>query len=109
MLVFINCVFKYNFFYSLLIITLLVVGSFPKSLGVILAKLGDQSMNMWMIHTWFCYYLFHGFIYSFKYPVLIFTVLTVISYASSRVIDAIAKPIELRFLSKSDVKTKPIL
>lgn len=36
-----------------------------------LSLLGDHSMNIWMIHTWFCYYLFKDFIYGFKYPLLI--------------------------------------
>lgn len=108
-LVTVNCVFKYNFFYAFLIITLLTLTPMPKWIGVILTKLGNQSMNMWMIHSWFCYYLFHHFIYSFTYPLLIFLVLTIISYGCSLIVNTIAKPIELRLMSRFEVKAKPIL
>lgn len=58
-----------------------------------LAFLGKHSMNMWMIHSWFCYYLFHDFIYGFRYPVFIFTVLVIISVVCSMIINVICKPI----------------
>jgi len=99
----INCVFKYNFFYAFLIITLLIMTPLPKRVRVVLAKLGDQSMNMWMIHSWFYYYLFHNFIYSFSYPIIIFFILTAISYYCSLIINVIARPIEL-VLSQSLTK-----
>lgn len=108
-LICLNCVFKYNYLYAFLFITLLTQLDFPKSVSTILVKLGDQSMNMWMIHTWFCYYLFHNFIYSFKYPILIFLVLTTISYLCSLVINQIVKPVERIFLTPKEIKQKPIL
>lgn len=43
-------------------------------------------MDMWLIHSWFCYYLFHNWIYGFKYPVIIFMVLLVCSVASAMVV-----------------------
>lgn len=107
-LIAINCVFKYNFFYAFLIITLLVMAPLPKPVGVILAKFGGQSMNIWMIHSWFCYYLFHNFIYSFKYPLLIFIVLTTISYCCSLLLNLITKPIELRFMARFSADAKPV-
>lgn len=54
-----------------------------------LAHLGKHSMNMWLIHTFFCYYLFHDWIYGFKYPLLIFLVLVAMSYMSSHIINLI--------------------
>lgn len=57
--------------------------SFPKILDQVLTKLGKQSMLMWMIHTWFCYYLFQDEIYALKYPIIIFIVVVLISYFSS--------------------------
>lgn len=36
-------------------------------------------MNMWFIHTCICYYLFKDFIYGFKYPIIIYTVVVVLS------------------------------
>lgn len=68
-----------------------------------------MSMNMWMIHSWFCYYLFHDFIYSFSYPVLIFLVTTLISYFSARMVAMLSKPVENIFMSRKELNTKPIL
>jgi hypothetical protein len=59
-----------------------------------LRKLGEESTNMWLIHTFFCYYYCHNFIYSFKYPILIYIVLTLISYVAARIITFIYKPIQ---------------
>lgn len=56
---------------------------------IFLSHLGKHSMNMWLIHSFFCYYLFHDWIYSFKYPLLIFIVLIVVSYLSSIVVNYI--------------------
>ena len=49
---------------------------------------------MWMIHCWLCYYLFHDFIYGFKYPVIIFTVLVIISVVCSIIVNVICAPIK---------------
>lgn len=99
-LVIVNCVFKYNFFYAFLIITLLVMTPLPKQVWLVLSKLGEQSMNMWMIHSWFCYYLFHNFIYTFSYPIVIFIVLTMISYACSLIISVLAKSLDAIITSR---------
>lgn len=64
----------------------------PVWLDNTLMHLGSHSMNMWLIHTFFCYYLFHDWIYSFKYPLLIYTVLFVLTYLSSRIINFIYSP-----------------
>lgn len=109
LLIVINCVFKYNFFYAFGIITCLLLMPLPQIIKAVLQKLGDQSMNMWMIHSWFCYYLFHNFIYSFAYPIVIFMVLTAISYFSSLIINRLSLPIERLFLTRKEIKEKPIL
>lgn len=108
-LVSISCVFKYNFFYAFGIITCLLFVKMPHRIKTTLGKLGDQSMNMWMIHSWFCYYLFHHFIYSFEYPPLIFVVVTVISYACSLIVNKITFPVERLFMRKHEALEKPIL
>lgn len=106
-LVTINCVFKYNYFYAFLMITLFCLIDFPKPLEKFLMALGKQSMNMWMIHSWLCYYLFHDFIYSFRYPIIILSVLTFFSYYIGIVIDKIALPIERRLLTRNELKENP--
>lgn len=108
-LVSVSCVFRYNYFYAFGIITCLLLIKLPAWLNTILVKLGDQSMNMWMIHSWFCYYLFHDFIYSFSYPLLIFAVLTAISYACSLIVNKIALPVEKLIMPKREALEKPIL
>ncbi len=96
----IKCAFKYLFGYAFFVITLLSVIRFPRPLRSLLLRLGHQSMNMWMIHTWFCYYLFSDFVYSFSYPVVIFIVLAVLSYISGVVIDMVALPLERLLLPR---------
>ena len=108
-LIALNCYFKYNFFYAFCIISCLTLVHMQRWINKILYRLGNQSMNMWMIHSWFCYYLFHNFIYSFKYPLLIFIVLVLISYYSSIIINFIVNPIESCFMTKKEIKEKPIL
>lgn len=49
----------------------------------LLVAMGKHSMPMWLIHTFFCNYLFHDFIYGFQYPVIIYMVLLIISYMCS--------------------------
>lgn len=108
-LVVINCIFKYNFFYAFGVITCLSIAPIPAICKRVLCKLGDNSMNMWMIHSWFCYYLFHNFIYSFAYPLLIFIVLVIISYYSSIIVNKITVPIEKLIMPQKAIKEKPIL
>lgn len=57
----------------------------------VLVELGKKSMPMWLIHAFYYTYLCPDFIYGFKYPLLIFFVLVVISYLSAKVILQISK------------------
>ena len=52
--------------------------------------LGKFSTSVWLIHTWFCYYLFHDFIYGFHYPILILIVEFAVSIMSGYLIQKIA-------------------
>jgi len=62
----------------------------------ILEHLGKHSMNVWLIHTFFCYYLFHDLIYSLRWPIVIFAITLLLSLTCSYAIDIIAKPITKR-------------
>lgn len=53
----------------------------------ILSFLGRHSMNMYMLHTFLFGYFFEEFIYGFKYPLLIFIVLFVITLTLSIIIE----------------------
>lgn len=49
----------------------------------VLHELGRCSMPMWLSHTFYSAYLFPEFIYGFEYPILIFSVLVVVSYLTA--------------------------
>lgn len=80
-------------FYVLFFIVIFLSAPRSKWIDGVLAHLGDHSMTMWFIHTWYCTYLFHDFIYSFTYPPLIYLALIILTYITSHIIRIIAKPI----------------
>lgn len=86
-----QCSFGYNFFYEFCLITCLLILRRPKWLEFFMCKLGDHSMNMWMIHGWFCNLLFREFIYSFRYPVIIYIVTLVLSFATSMLVNFVVR------------------
>lgn len=45
--------------------------SYPKWLENMLMELGRKSMAIWMIHTWYCNYLFQEQVYSLRYVIVI--------------------------------------
>lgn len=59
-------------FFGILFLSLIAMIDRPKWLDAILVPLGRQSTFMWLIHTFFCYYIFREFIYAFKYSPVIF-------------------------------------
>jgi len=62
------------------------------------AYLGNHSMNIFMIHTFICNYFFSGFIYSLKYPILIFIVLLMISLSISVILEFVKTKIGIYLL-----------
>lgn len=76
-------------FYVLAFIILFVNAPRPKLLERFLFEVGKRSTSMWFIHAYFYGMYFHDFIYSFKYPLLIYVVLIVVSYVSAIVVDKI--------------------
>ena len=97
LLIAIRCLFDIsiiNSFYAFAFFFLFIKASRLQYIDKVLGFLGKHSMNMWMIHCWFCYYLFHDFIYGFKYPVIIFTVLVIISVVCSIIVNVICAPIK---------------
>lgn len=69
--------------YALLFIILFLNIPLNKYVARTLIALGHRSMPMWMTHTFFCSYLFPNFIYGFKYPLVIFIVLVIVSYLTA--------------------------
>jgi peptidoglycan/LPS O-acetylase OafA/YrhL len=66
----------------------------------IIKFLGKHSINIYLIHTFIYYYFFPDFIYSFKYPILIFAALLISSLAVSISIEFLKKAIHLPQLIK---------
>ena len=64
----------------------------------ILMELGKRSTSIWFTHTYFCYYFFKNFIYSFKYPIVIFIVLMIISWVSAIIIDKLNVHIQKKLI-----------
>ncbi len=76
------CCLGYSYCYPYAMVCLLVIVPIPMAARRVLIELGNRSTDMWMTHTWFCYYLFHDEIYGLKYPLVILLVEMAVTYAS---------------------------
>lgn len=56
----------------------------------VLLELGRKSMPMWLTHAYFYGYLCHDFIYGFKYSLVIFLILVLVSYLTAIVIQKLS-------------------
>jgi len=86
--------------YTPLMVILFCHIKYPKIIKKSLMELGKKSMPIWMIHTWLAYYLFQSYIYSLRYPLLIFIGLMAASYILSIPIIWIVQKINKRILLK---------
>ena len=86
----------FNPLYAALFIVLFVSATHSVICQQVLVKLGQRSTTIWFAHTYFCYYMFHDFIYSFRYPLVIYLVLICISYIVAIIIDALRDFLFLR-------------
>ncbi len=75
-----------------------------KGVRNVLLFLGNHSMNIYLLHTFFRYVYLTDFIYSFKYAVLIFLVLMIISLVSSIGIEGLKKVTKYNMLTEKTVK-----
>lgn len=85
--------------YAVLFIVLFLKLNRPSFVDSFLMEMGRRSTSMWFVHTYFAYYLFHDFIYGFKYPLLIFFVLLACSYLTAIVVDKVYDTVVKRLLS----------
>lgn len=60
----------------------------------IFTYLGNHSTNMWLIHSFFCYYYFQNILFNAKYSLLIFILLIMISLVTSYFVNYIVKVID---------------
>lgn len=71
----------------------------PVGIRRFLTYMGGHSTNMWLVHTFFAYYLFPDFIYGLRYPLLMYVVLVLLSLLSSYVLHLVYNPLRKRVLS----------
>lgn len=64
------------------------------NLSNIFIYLGTYSTNMWLTHSFFCYYYFQNELFSFKYSLIIFILLIILSLISSYCINFILRYID---------------
>lgn len=77
----------------------------------ILISLGKNSMIMWLCHAFYYKIILHNFLFSLKYPIIIFLALTAISYITSIILskpslilqDTLFSLFKKRILSKKTV------
>lgn len=75
--------------YTLLVILLLSRVQWLEWANKGLQFFGNHSTVMWLTHSYFCYYLFHDFIYGFKYPFLIYIVTVGCALCASYVVQLV--------------------
>lgn len=91
-LVAMRCCFRTSAFHTLYVlafILLFVNAPRAKWLDGLLQEMGRRSTSMWFVHSWFCYYLFHDFVYGLRYPLLIFAFLVAVSWVCAIAIDKV--------------------
>lgn len=86
----------FNPLYALFLVLLFSSLSRPSGRWSFLTAAGRESMPMWLIHTWFCQYLFADWIYSFRYPMVMFVVLVALSYATAWLVSRGVAPLVRR-------------
>lgn len=61
----------------------------PDQISKMLKYLGKHSLNMWLIHTFFCYYYFKQLFVNIHNPLLAYVILVIVTLLSSIVIEKI--------------------
>lgn len=73
-------------------------------LNNILVKVGNESTNIWLVHSFFCYHWCQEFIFSPKLAILIFILLLVVSYIFSLLINKFYKYLSIIINKKEIIK-----
>jgi peptidoglycan/LPS O-acetylase OafA/YrhL len=89
-----------GFFTITLIVFIVITVRKVKKIIPVVEFLGKHSMNIFLIHTFIFAYFYSGFIYSFKYPILIFIVLISWSLCISILIEYTKKTIGVYRIEK---------
>ena len=93
--VFLLCIVSHGIEESLIlapiyaIVTVCLVSLWSGKIIRVLKYIGEHSTNMWLVHMFFYMTIFDNFIFIFKYPILIYTVMFVLCLCSSYIINYI--------------------
>ncbi|MCW9710408.1 acyltransferase family protein [Avibacterium sp. 21-586] len=68
-----------------------------KAFNKIIIELGDKSIYMWLVHSFFAYHFMAKFIYAPRYSILVLLNLLIISYITALLLSKLEKFIILRF------------
>lgn len=85
-----------NPWFVFLLIPCYVMCTHPVPVERFLCFMGRHSTNMWLVHYFFCRFVFGDAIYGLRYPLLIYCVLCILSLGSSFVINMIYLPLKKR-------------
>lgn len=80
----------YDFIYTPIFVTccaIILVIPILKYFKILLIKIGEQSTNIWLTHSFFCYMWCQKFIFLPKYSILIFLLLLIVSFSFGKFID----------------------
>ena len=94
---FVLCIVTHAFVQSLIIapiyalITICVISLWRGRIIEILKYIGEHSTNIWLIHMFFYTAIFDGFIFRFKYPIIIFVMMLGLGLVASYVINFLLK------------------
>jgi hypothetical protein len=75
--------------YVILFVLTFIQMSLGKRVKAVLMYMGGVSTAIWLTHSYYCYYIFHDFVFGFKYPLIIFLVTVFCSMITALVINYI--------------------
>lgn len=97
---------KYEILFQPLVTLIFVVLFIKLDLNSIIKKylelMGKHSTNIWLFHSFFCYYYFKKYVYYFKNPIIIFVIFVFFNLAISFIINKIYLNIELLIFKKEE-------
>lgn len=80
-----------NPWFVFLLVPCYAVCSHPRPVEAFLEFFGRHSTNMWLVHYFFCRFIFGDTIYALRYPLLIYVALCLLSLGSSFVVGGVLK------------------
>ena len=93
-----------SFFWAGVVILAVSLAHRIKWSGSMLLFFGKHSLNMWMIHSWICWYLFKTQIYNIKNPLFMFASVLSISLVISMALNVVLIPLNKLIFDRNEAK-----